>query len=278
MVEYFEGFDGTRLALHRLGVGTEPLLVAHAAGFSSGCYEPLAKRLSPSFTTFGLDARSHGLSKAPIDLAFSWDRYAKDVLFAIDHLDNKPKVGFGHSYGGGVLILAEQLRPGSFSHLILYEPVIFIDGRAGEPDTHIPLAKITLKRQDTFANYEELHNNFSGKRPMDKFPKESLAAFLRASFKKLDDGSYSLRCPKEHEAAIYTWGPAHNAFDYLPEMSTKVLYIYGEHTTDFPARHFEALASHTPGSKLVVAKNASHFGPFENPDQIAEIIKGFIDC
>lgn len=114
--EQFESFDGTRLAIHRIGAG-KPVLLLHGL-FSSaqmnwikwGHADLLA---GAGFEAIMLDFRVHGDSEAPTDPA----KYPKDVLVSdaaalVDHLglDHYDLGGFSlgartalHAVANGVL-------------------------------------------------------------------------------------------------------------------------------------------------------------------------------
>lgn len=88
--EFFPGFDGTRLALHRMGSG-RPLVMLHGL-FSNaemnwvkwGHAQLLA---DAGFECLMPDLRAHGLSEAPHDpAAYPDDVLAKDLAALIAHL------------------------------------------------------------------------------------------------------------------------------------------------------------------------------------------------
>ena len=100
-----------------------------------------------------LDFRGHGDSTAPSEHPYSWDGFADDVLAVVDRLGLERPIGVGHSKGGAALVLAEQRRPGTFSRLWLFEPVIMppeiaaLDGRN-------PLAEGALLAEYAFEKYK----------------------------------------------------------------------------------------------------------------------------
>jgi pimeloyl-ACP methyl ester carboxylesterase len=114
---HFEASDGVRLAYHSLGEG-RPALLLH--GFlSSARRNWFAPGLAQALADAGLrvvapDARGHGASDAPTDLA-AWpaDIMARDVLDLIAHLDLKDFDLAGYSMGARTAIraCARGLRP-----------------------------------------------------------------------------------------------------------------------------------------------------------------------
>lgn len=88
--EYFQSFDGTRLALHRMGTG-RPLVMLHGL-FSNARMNWMnwgqAQLLADAgFECLMPDLRAHGMSEAPHDpAAYPDDVLAKDLAALIAHL------------------------------------------------------------------------------------------------------------------------------------------------------------------------------------------------
>src|SRR5262249_19737978 len=135
------GTGGVELAVHHLGGEGPPVMLVHATGFHGRCWTPLAASLAPYFSVWAMDQRGHGASgKSPDGRCGDWEVFATDLLAALDGLDGLsggPSGGAGggaggprwrvagHSLGGGVSLLAEARRPGTFAAIRCYEPVVF---------------------------------------------------------------------------------------------------------------------------------------------------------
>lgn len=114
----FEASDGVRLAYHTLGEGGRPVLLLH--GFlSSARRNWFAPGLAQALADAGLkvvapDARGHGASDAPTDLA-RWpaDVMATDVLDLVAHLGLNDYDLAGYSMGARTAVRAcvRGLRP-----------------------------------------------------------------------------------------------------------------------------------------------------------------------
>jgi pimeloyl-ACP methyl ester carboxylesterase len=132
------GHGGVDLAVHHLGGDGPPVLLAHATGFHGRCWVPLARALTDQYTVWAIDQRGHGASgKSPGDRYDDWDAFAADLLAAVDAIGGDHWCAGGHSLGGGVALLAEARRPGTFHAIACYEPVAIppglISGAEGDP-------------------------------------------------------------------------------------------------------------------------------------------------
>ncbi|KAF8929054.1 hypothetical protein BGZ58_009196 [Dissophora ornata] len=132
------------------GAATPPIIFAHANSFHKEMWEPVMGRLSPRWTgndMYAFDCRNQGdsavLNKDVLEDTFDWYSYATDILKIVDTFDLKKPIGVGHS------ILAELLRPGTFSAIVAIDPTMF-PKVAMYLNAGYPMAQITLKRRDTW--------------------------------------------------------------------------------------------------------------------------------
>lgn len=264
--------DGLRLAVHDLGGEGPPLLLSHATGFHGRVWEPFAAALADRFHCWSWDFRGHGDSPTPEGHPFDWERFADDVLAVVDGLGlDGPVPAVGHSKGGASLLLAEARRPGTFSALFCYEPIIFpTDPPPGPVDApHNPLVEVTLRRRSTFPSFEEALANFAMKPPLDVLHPDAVEAYVRHGFREEPDGSVALKCRAEDEAQMYRMGSAHPAWGRLPEIACPVAVACGEHGMPIDPAAAAHLASRLPHGEAVVFDGLGHFGPLTHPADVA---------
>ena len=121
--EFFESFDGTRLAIHRRGEGA-PVILLHGLFSSSqmnwikwGHDERIARE---GFEVIMLDFRVHGMSEAPRDPAkFPPNVLVRDVVALIEHLAVEDYVLGGFSLGARTTLHAVANRVLAPSRLII---------------------------------------------------------------------------------------------------------------------------------------------------------------
>lgn len=268
--------DGVEIALHHLGGNGEPLVLAHATGFHAMVWRPLAAQLT-GFDCWAPDLRGHGDSTAPTDGNFAWNGFADDVLAVVDALGVGPMAGVGHSKGGAALLLAEQRRPGTFSALYLYEPVVFPPDIFSDPlgmaaPVDNPLAEGALRRRECFASRDDAFANFAGKPPFNSLHPDALRAYVEHGFADRPDGTVRLKCRPTHEAEIYRTGGSHDAFDHLDAVECPVTVARGAMVEWGPAAFAQRIAGELPHGRLLTFDQLGHFGPLEDPALIAESI------
>jgi pimeloyl-ACP methyl ester carboxylesterase len=256
--------NGIEIAVHDLGGDGPPVLLCHATGFCGLVWRPFAASLA-GVRSLALDFRGHGLSRAPDDHHFDWNRFADDVLAVVDALDLAGCPAVGHSKGGASLLLAEQRRPGTFSGLWCYEPVVFPSGPI--PARANPLAAGARKRRASFPSRRAAFDNFHQKPPLSALAPEALDGYLDGGFSVEHDGSLTLRCLPEHEARVYEMGGQHDAFAHLAEVTTPTTIARGRIEAG-PAMFAEQIASRLPHGSLEVYEHLGHFGPLESPAEM----------
>lgn len=253
------------------GTGTDVLL-CHANGFCAAVFAPLVEAMG-DLRCVSYDARAHGRStRGKADMA--WEGHRDDVLAVHDALRLDRPVGFGHSMGGAALLLAEQLRPGTFSALWLFEPIVFPAEFAQVDDNSMERA--ALRRRREFASREEAFANFASKPPLSELCAQCLAAYVTYGFHRAEQGGpratggITLACRPEDEAAGYRMGARHRAWDHLGEVGCPVLVLRGTDTTFSPATVAPRIAEAIPDGRLEAHDELGHFGPLAAPGAMAQ--------
>jgi pimeloyl-ACP methyl ester carboxylesterase len=271
--------DGLHLATYDLGGDGPELLFVHANGFCAGAWGPLASRLDDHHR-FALDLRGHGRSDGPDPAApdaYRWDGVADDVLAAVDALGLVGPVGIGHSMGGAALVLAEERRPGTFAALWLYEPIIFPPAAIPPSDGSNPLSDGALRRRSEFPSVQAAVENFSSKRPLDELHPDALGAYVRHGFEERADGSVTLRCRPEVEAANFRMGAVHDAWDRLDRVRCPTVVLAGHTEPGTPSAFAAAIAERLPAGRLEAHPELGHFGPLAALDTMARSIRTLVD-
>jgi pimeloyl-ACP methyl ester carboxylesterase len=264
--------DGVAVAYYDLGGDGPPLLLAHATGFCGPVLGPLAVHLRGRLHCFALDERGHGASDPPPGEDFAWHGFATDVLAVVDHLGLQRPLGFGHSCGGAALLLAEEARPGTFSALYCFEPVVYPGEDPLPPVEGNPLSVGARRRREEFGSRREALANFAGKAPFDRLDPGALAAYVDNGFAPMEGGGIRLRCRREHEAQVYAQGFSHDAYAHLSEVRCPVTLACGADTDGFGPDLLEAFARRLAEPSVVVFPGMGHFGPLEDPAKVARSV------
>lgn len=272
------GTGGLRLAAHHLGGDGPPVLLAHATGFHGWCWAPLAAALVPDFTVWALDFRAHGDSdRDPEDDYQDWDVFAHDVLAALDALSERtgwsgPWRAAGHSLGGNAVLSAEALRPHTFAAIACYEPVVFPPFDEPPAGGSSRLSEGARRRRTTFASRQEALANYASKPPFGRFDPDALSAYVEHGFRDQADGTVTLACRREDEAAIYEGAMRSPQWGRLPAVPAPVTILAGGPGAD-PVQGIAAgVARRIPRGGYRELPHLDHFGPMTAPAEVGTLL------
>jgi pimeloyl-ACP methyl ester carboxylesterase len=275
--------DGVEVVVHHLGHGPKasPLLIAHATGFHGRAYSQLGAALSERHDVWGQDVRGHGVTAVPSRWAVDWHGYGDDATAAALWLsafaDGAQLVGFGHSLGGALLLMAADRHPGLFRTIVLYEPIVFPPSDEPFDPGQSPLARGALRRRRVFDSYRHAIENFASKPPMNAFDRAALEDYVYGGFRPVDpdvpDGPVELTCTPEHESA--TFAASHHAglWERLSHIETPTVVLGGRREpTNPPSMMAEPVATQLAAGRYVETA-LDHFGPFIHPVVVAGLVE-----
>ena len=268
--------DGVDVAVHDLagrGATGPAVLLSHATGFHGYCYLPIAEALAPLFHSIAFDFRGHGDTPQPPHVDIDWNRYADDAEAVALSL-TRPLPAFGHSMGGACLLMVAHRHPDLFSHLVVFEPIVFPPVVAD--DSPPQLAEGARRRRTTFASYDSAIANFASKQPLGRFTPAALDAYVRHGFREGDGGQVHIKCLPELEATTFEMSRNQHTWDLLPEIMVPVLVVCGLPSPDSPAHHSRPVAERLPHGTYLQLDELDHFGPMTHPEMIAEMIAEMI--
>lgn len=314
--------------MHHLGGDGPPVMLVHATGFHGRGWAPLARVLAEDYTVWALDQRGHGASgKSPDGRYDDWEAFAADLLCAVDAIGGTGWRAGGWSLGGGVALLAEARRPGTFGALCCYEPVVIPpgafgsgsgsgsaggsgsgsgsaggsgsgsgsgagsgggsgsgsaggsgSGSAGGPGSGgpsragNPLAVLARKRRPSFASRQEALANYRAKPPFSNFADEALEAYVEHGFVDQPDGSVTLACAREDEAAVFEGALVSPTWSVLQQIRPPVAVLAGADPEDPVSEIALQVARRIPRGGLRRFPHLDHFGPMTAPEEVGRVM------
>lgn len=280
------------------------LLGLHAAGFSGRTLEPLLRQIlddvarlpgrqigtRSQWRAATVDLPGHGRAAPAVGPAYPWRRVARSLIDALVARDPVCRAGaagsrpiaVGHSLGGAIALLAEAERPGLFSAVVAYEPVVAPPWVLGN-DPATGLAEPTRRRRAHFASRDEARRHFSGRAPFSRFAPEVLEAYLADGLVSGSTGDdhhpetettdgVRLALDPHTEAEVYLGLLAADPWPLLPAVRCPVIVLSGAASTIFAPPLAAAISTHLPRGELRVLEGLDHFGPLTSPERVADEI------
>ena len=110
-IEYVVDIGDVELCVYEWPGSGDPIMLLHATGFHSRCWDQVVKRLLGQHV-YAVDLRFHGRTAIPGDhRAVDWNVMAKDVEICIARLELERLVGVGHSIGGHLITRVAASAP-----------------------------------------------------------------------------------------------------------------------------------------------------------------------
>ncbi|MBA58051.1 MAG: alpha/beta hydrolase [Gammaproteobacteria bacterium] len=257
------------------------LLFVHATGFHARVWDKIINALGEHHS-ISLDQRGHGQSEK---LKIShWDEVVSDTEEFIKELELKNLVAIGHSMGGHALIGAAASTPSKFKKIIAIDPVI-PDPDSFQQQNSVLLEEIDnhpiAKRRDQFSSLEEMMERLKNKGSYGIFDPEIFEDYCRYGLIKNPDGpGYSLACPPEIEASVYSSSRTNaKIYESLKTLSFPVLIVRAKErdpskeTMDFSSSPtWKNLVNEFQNAREIYFPKNTHFLPMEIPEKITEII------
>jgi lipase len=92
---------------------------------------------------------------------------------------------------------------------------------------------------------------------------------------KAGDGTLTLACSPEREAALFMGGTAKDPWELLPKISCPVLLVEGENSENKNWIDLEHVASLIPDARLEIVAGAGHLIPMEKPRETLALLLEF---
>jgi len=266
---------GVSLALHELGGQGQTAMFAHGVGLCARVLQPLADEVK-SFRVVAPDLRGHGLSTRPADGDFRLETFRDDIIAVIDAQDG-PVVAFGHSLGATALLLAAGRRPGAIAAICCYEPIAVLY-QLESTSVEAELEHRFSRRQRSFTDRTAALQRFSATPMFANCNVRVVNLFLDDGFVAQPDGSLDLALAPQDEMEIIRAGTTFDFREELGPVGCPVTLLTGRSGSRSGAGEAPAVAE-LIGANLVELGGLSHFGPMEDPKQVAQhVLTTFLEA
>lgn len=176
----------------------------------------------------------------------------------------------GHSYGAAVALMAALAQPGRVQAMALYEPTLFslIDAQSAPPNAAdgirqaVHAAGMALDQHRPSDAARHFIDYWMGSSSWDNTPEARKPAMVS-----------SIVNVRRWAHALFTEPTQLEAFRTL---QIPVLYMLGEHSPPSAQEVARLLTGVLPRVEVVAFDGLGHMGPLTHPQQVNEIIAGFI--
>ena len=258
---YFACINGATVHYwHRPSAGRPTIVFVNSLGTDMRIWNQIERTLGGAYAFVSFDKRGHGLSELG-DAPHTIETYARDLAGLLDHLGVKRAVICGLSIGGIVAQCLYKLRPELIDGLILCDTGMKIgtaemwNGRikAALSEGIASFADGVMEKWFT----PDFHRNRGAE----------LAGY-RTMLTRQEPAGYAAACAAIRDA------------DFTATAATirvPTLCIVGDQDGSTPPELVESLARSIPGAQVEIILGAGHIPCVEQPEQLADLIRRFMN-
>lgn len=253
--------DGVRVGVLRSNTaGRPPLVAAHGFTDSGACWTPFLAPLVDEFDITAPDARHHGRSDAPGEVASD---SCDDLIGVIDQLVGGPVTLIGHSMGARTAAQLAGRRPDLVERLVLEDPPWRADHETNVTDSGVQVDDVVayLRQLDGMCADELVE---LGKEQHGTWPDAELEVWVAAK--------QQVRVSAAGLLAMTPWG------DIVSAIQCPTLLVHGEPDLGgLVSPHVAARAADlNPVIRAVAIDGAGHNVRRERPAATLSAIRSFV--
>jgi pimeloyl-ACP methyl ester carboxylesterase len=267
-VSTVESTDGTRIAMRSLGTG-EGVIVVGGALRRGDDYLSFARGLADAFRVHVVDRRGRGES-GPLGGQYSMSRECEDL--AAVAADTGATRVFGHSYGG-LVALQGAARGSAFSHVVVYEPAVSVDGSI--PVEWLSVYERLLAVGDARSAFAHFVRGAGHGGPLTRLPtwyvRLVLRLVVRGSRWQAMEPLLGANLAEHREVARL------DGLDGYEAVAARVLLLAGSRSPRLQTHALQRLEEKLPHAALEIMDGLDHLAPDEKAPQMvaARVLAAF---
>lgn len=241
------------------------LTIIHGLFGSLDNWQTLARQWSHSFRVLSLDVRNHG--RSPHYNSMSYDEMIDDIIEVFNFLKIENTVILGHSMGGKIAMHLAGICPDRIQKLIIADVAPF----AYEPKHNEIFEILSSIQFEKYENRKDIEQYILSKMPNDF----ATAQFILKNIKRNDESmAFEFKFNLNVLKRSYQ-----NIISYVPNKGYKenVLFLAGEKSDYISSSTTIHLFDLYPNAEIEIIKNAGHWIHAENPSEVYEKVKEFIN-
>lgn len=241
------------------------LTIIHGLFGSLDNWQTLARQWSHSLRVLSLDVRNHG--RSPHYNSMSYDEMIDDIIEVLNFLKIENTVILGHSMGGKIAMHLAGIYPERIQKLIIADVAPF----AYEPKHNEIFEILSSIQFEKYENRKDIEQYILSKMPNDF----ATAQFILKNIKRNDESmAFEFKFNLNVLKRSYQ-----NIISYVPNKGYKenVLFLAGEKSDYISSSTTIHLFDLYPNAEIEIIKNAGHWIHAENPSEVYEKVKEFIN-
>ncbi len=240
------------------------IIFIHGFPYDHAMWQAQIEELSERYFCVAYDIRGLGESPAG-DGQFTMESFVDDLETIIKELKLNKPILCGLSMGGYIALRALERMEEKFSAVILCDTGSGSDSNEGKLKRSAAIKRINTEGLAPFA--KDFITNCYG----DLYKQNHKEDFEKRITKS------STFNPVGVKGSLLAMLSRNDTTEYLSKSKIPALVICGEIDALTPPAVMKAMADKINGAEFIIIKNSGHMSPIENPKEVDEAIKKFLD-
>lgn len=240
------------------------IIFLHGFPYDHTIWEAQVEAFSEQFYCVAYDIKGLGGSSVG-DGQFTMESFVDDLEVIIKELGLEMPIVCGHSMGGYIVLRALERMEEKFSAVILCDTSSKADDNEKKLSRSDDIRRINAQGLNSFSKH------FIGRCYGDLYKKEHKEEIKKRIAKSTSFHSVGVK------GCILAMISRNDTTEYLSKITIPALVICGEHDTLSSPNLMELMSQKIKGSKFALIKNSGHMSMVENPLEVNEFIKKFVE-
>lgn len=243
---------------------SKPIVFVHGFPYDHTMWKAQIDELSKNYFCVAYDIR--GLGGSPVgDGQYTMESFVDDLESILNELGLEKPVLCGLSMGGYISLRALERMQNKFSAVVLCDTRSEADNNEGKLKRAAAIKRINTEGLAPFA--KDFITNCYG----DHYKQNNKNDFENRIAKS------SVFDPIGVKGSLLAMLGRNDTTEYLSKIKIPALVICGEHDALTPPPVMQALAEKINDAEFVIIKNSGHMSPIENPEEVNDAIKKFLE-
>lgn len=240
------------------------IIFLHGFPYDHTIWQAQVEAFSEQFFCVAYDIKGLGGSSVG-DGQFTMESFVDDLELIIKELGLEMPIVCGHSMGGYVVLRSLERMEEKFSAVILCDTSSKADDNEKKLSRSDDIRRINAQGLNSFSKH------FIGRCYGDLYKKEHKEEVKKRIAKSTSFHSVGVK------GCILAMISRNDTTEYLSKITIPALVICGEHDTLSSPNLMELMSQKIKGSKFALIKNSGHMSMVENPLEVNESIKKFVE-
>ena len=240
------------------------IIFLHGFPYDHTVWQAQVEAFSEQFYCVAYDIKGLGGSSVG-DGQFTMESFVDDLELIMRELDLDKPIVCGHSMGGYIALRALERMEEKFSAVILCDTSSKADNNEKKLNRSDDIKRINAQGLTSFSK------NFIGRCYGDLYKKEHKEEVKKRIAKSTSFHSVGVK------GCILAMMSRNDTTDYLSKIAIPSLILCGEQDTLTSPNLMQLLAEKIKGSSFALIKNSGHMSMVENPLEVNDTIKKFLE-